>query len=137
MSEAQRNALILKFIRRSGMLYEQAEAMADDILETLGTVEPEPTQRDGSVPAYGGETFQVRAGDDKVAGKFLQRVVGPDGLTDQQRLGAATVGLCPNCQQPVNAHLPACLRDTAKGGFEPSDASYRRAITDKPLPPAV
>lgn len=58
-------------------------------------------------------------------------VVGSDGLTDAQRNAVGTVGLCPNCQQPNNAHLPACARVGANG-FEAVDPKAR---TKDPLPP--
>ena len=53
-------------------------------------------------------------------------VVGPDGLTDKQRDAVGNVGLCPNCQQPRNSHLPGCA---VASGEAP------RAITKDPLPP--
>jgi hypothetical protein len=55
-------------------------------------------------------------------------VLGPDGLTDIQRDAVGTVGLCPNCQQPKNRHLPACARAS---GEDPT------ARTKGRLPPAV
>lgn len=63
-------------------------------------------------------------------------VVGDDGLTDAQRAALphnGGVGLCPNCQQPKNSHLPGCAR-TSSNGFEPMDPKAR---TKDPLPPAV
>lgn len=54
-------------------------------------------------------------------------VVGPDGLTDVQRAAVASgVGLCANCQQPKNRHLPGCARAS---GEDP------KARTKDPLPP--
>lgn len=54
-------------------------------------------------------------------------VVGPDGLTDRQREAVASgVGLCPNCQQPKNRHLPGCARAS---GYD------SKAVTKDPLPP--
>lgn len=56
-------------------------------------------------------------------------VLGADGLTDRQRAAVATVGLCPNCQQPKNDHLPGCAR---------IDATFdNRSVTKDRLPPAV
>ncbi len=53
-------------------------------------------------------------------------VKGPDGLTDVQRGALSTVGLCSNCQQPNNDHLPGCA--VASG-------EDRRAVTKSALPP--
>ena len=66
---------------------------------------------------------------------FMQRApaspqpVRPDaqGLLPHQAAAVGTVGLCPNCQQPKNNHLPGCARQT---GEEPT------AITKNPLSPA-
>lgn len=55
-------------------------------------------------------------------------VVGPDGLTDRQRAAVGTVGLCPNCQQPKNAHAPGCA---VASGEDP------KARTANRLPPLV
>lgn len=54
-------------------------------------------------------------------------VKGPDGLTDKQRAALQTgVGLCPNCQQPTNDHLPACAR---------ASGEVPKAVTKPALPP--
>lgn len=53
-------------------------------------------------------------------------VVGSDGLTDQQRAAVGKQGLCSNCQQPNNAHLPGCA---VASGENP------RAVTKAPLSP--
>lgn len=56
-------------------------------------------------------------------------VVDADGLTAKQRAALDRgVGLCANCQQPRNAHLPGC---SVASGENP------RAITKDRLPPAV
>lgn len=55
-------------------------------------------------------------------------VVGDDGLTDKQRAAVGNVGLCPNCQQPNNDHLPGCARAS---GEDP------RAVTKRGLSPSV
>lgn len=103
----------------------------------MAPVESGPEVGPGGVPLYGNETWQRRQargeGETAVAAVHIQHLVGPDGLTDKQRVGAATVGLCPNCQQPVNAHLPGCLRDP-KGGF--TEAERSRVVTKAPLPPS-
>lgn len=81
-------------------------------------------------PTGAPETFQVRPESGEVAAKFLQRVVGPDGLTDSQRAGVARgIPLCPNCQQPTSDHLPGCAR-IPELGTDP------RAVTKAPLPPS-
>jgi len=70
----------------------------------------------------------LQEGDDFVKPRYVP-VVGADGLTDKQRAAVQSgVGLCPNCQQPKNAHLPGCARQSGE------DA---RAVTHDPLPPAV
>jgi hypothetical protein len=69
----------------------------------------------------------------QVAHGTYSPVVGVDGLTDKQRAALGKVGLCPNCQQPKNDHLPGCARVSANG-FEPMDPKAR---TKDPLPPAV
>jgi hypothetical protein len=55
-------------------------------------------------------------------------VVGADGLTDKQRAAVGGVGLCANCQQPNNDHLPACAKAS---GLD------KRAVTKEALPPSV
>lgn len=55
-------------------------------------------------------------------------VVGPDGLTAKQRAAIGGVGLCANCQQPNNGHLPGCAKESGED---------KRAVTKDPLPPAV
>jgi len=55
-------------------------------------------------------------------------VVGPDGLTAKQRAAVGGVGLCANCQQPNNNHLPGCAKASGED---------KRAVTKDPLPPAV
>lgn len=55
------------------------------------------------------------------------RVVGGAALTPEQEAAIGTVGLCPNCQQPNNNHLPGCARQS---GEDP------RAVTKNPLPAA-
>lgn len=51
---------------------------------------------------------------------------GNDGLTDKQRAAMSTVGLCPNCQEPNNDHLPGCAR---------ASGEVPNAITKTQLPP--
>lgn len=61
-------------------------------------------------------------------------VVGADGLTDAQRNALQRgIGLCPNCQQPKDDHLPGCAR-VANGGMPPMDP---RAVTKAKLPPVL
>jgi hypothetical protein len=60
--------------------------------------------------------------------KHYVPVVGPDGLTDIQRAAVGGVGLCPNCQQPNNRHLPGCARASGED---------RKAVTKTALPPVV
>lgn len=55
-------------------------------------------------------------------------VVGADGLTEKQRVAVGSVGLCGNCQQPNNSHLPGCARASGED---------KRAFTKDPLSPAV
>lgn len=80
----------------------------------------------------GGEEFNGKD-DAEHAFRWIVPVVGPDGLTDKQRAALGNVGLCPNCQQPNNGHLPGCAR-TGSNGFEPMDPKAR---TKPPLPPAI
>lgn len=70
----------------------------------------------------------VGASDPERAPVFTQPVIGPDGLTDKQRAALGTVGLCPNCQQPKDDHLPGCARAS---GEDP------KARTKDRLSPAV
>lgn len=102
----------------------------------LGRAITAPEVSPEGVPLYGNENWQRRqergTGEQAVAAVHIQHVVGPDGLTDAQRIGAATVGLCPNCQQPKNNHLPGCLRDP-RAGF--TEKEQGRAITKDRLPP--
>jgi hypothetical protein len=61
-------------------------------------------------------------------------VTGADGLTDAQRNALQRgIGLCPNCQQPKDDHLPGCAR-VAQGGMSPMDP---RAVTKPKLPPVL
>lgn len=70
----------------------------------------------------------------QVAHGVYTPVLGPDGLTDGQRAAIANgVGLCPNCQQPKDNHLPGCARVGARG-FEPVDP---KAVTKDRLSPSV
>ncbi len=55
-------------------------------------------------------------------------IVGADGLTEKQRAAVGGVGLCSNCQQPKNSHLPGCAQAS---GEDP------RARTKDPLPPVA
>lgn len=66
--------------------------------------------------------------DAEHAFRFYAPVVGPDGLTDKQRAAVGGVGLCRNCQQPKDDHLPGCA---LYSGEDP------KAVTKSPLPPAV
>lgn len=106
-----------------------------DIMQAAGVA----TDPETGVPLYGNETWQARkergTGDQAVAAKHIQHVVGPDGLTDAQRVALAKgVGLCPNCQQSNERHLPGCLRDPANGF---TDKERGRAVTKAKLPPAA
>lgn len=122
-----KDSLILDLMRKKGMSLAEAEAFVAD-LDVPD--EPEP-ERDGAWQA--GDTFEVRKGNDRVAGRFIVAQRGADGLTASQRAGVERgVGLCPNCQQPVDAHVPGCLRDP-RNGFREDERS--RVVTKSPLAP--
>jgi len=142
VSKALANALTLAVVEQLGLDIQTARAFANDFVEenadlfgapdkvshvqALGQVIGHVVTPQGNV---GDQTWLARPGTNEVAPKHLVRVVGDDGLTDKQRIGAATVGLCPNCQQPTNDHLPGCARI-------PETGSDSRAVTKQPLPPS-
>lgn len=69
-----------------------------------------------------GESIRVRA-KPATAGTLTAK---------QQAALDGGIGLCPNCQQPTNDHIPGCAR-IAVGGMPPMDP---RAVTRSPLPVA-
>lgn len=68
----------------------------------------------------------VRASGGDRATVMVVQTQGPDGLTPKQRAAVGTIGLCPNCQQPRNDHVPGC---SVASGYDV------RAVTKTPLPP--
>ncbi len=61
------------------------------------------------------------------AGVQRVAVLNANGLTAAQQAALdGGIGLCPNCQQPTNNHLPGCARAS---GEDP------KARTKAPLPP--
>ena len=79
----------------------------------------------------GAPTSIVNRGDENRATTRYAPVLGIDGLTDKQRAATKNcVGLCQNCQQPENDHLPGCARIPGMG-------SDMRARTKAALPPAI
>ena len=52
---------------------------------------------------------------------------------EQEQALATGVGLCPNCQQPKNDHLPGCSRAFA----DPNDPFLKGAITKNKLNPVA
>lgn len=83
---------------------------------------PQPVRAAPTAPV--GTTYDTK---EAAYGTYVP-VVGPDGLTEKQRAAVGKQGLCPNCQQPTDDHLPACARQS---GEDP------KAVTKKGLPPAV
>ena len=123
------DSMTLKLMRDKGMSLDEAAELAESLAEDVPEVPEAPAQPE--VPLYSNENWPARKGTDQVAAKYIQRVVGPDGLTDGQRIGLSKgIALCPNCQQPETTHLPGCSRIPGVG----SDA---RARTEGRLPPAV
>lgn len=139
------NALTLALVEGfEGMDIKHAREFATSFVEENAELfaSPAPTtaerakaivQRAGPQPADLREPGQA-LGVDEEGNPVLPRavkhhvpVVGADGLTDTQRNAVASgVGLCPNCQQPKNRHLPGCARAS---GYD------QRAVTKDPLPP--
>lgn len=65
----------------------------------------------------------------EVAHPIYVPATGPDGLTAKQRAAVeAGVGLCSNCQQPKDDHLPSCAK---------ASGMDKRAVTKGALPPAI
>lgn len=128
-----RDGLILQLMRTKGMSLQEAEAFVEDL--DVPEEEPEPAQRQRQRGAWeAGDTFEVRKGSEKVASRFIVAQRGSDGLTASQREGLERgARLCPNCQQPEDDHIPACLRDP-KNGFREDER--RRVVTKSPLAPS-
>ena len=73
-------------------------------------------------------------GDEERATVLHVPAVDAGGLTPRQRSAVdGGVGLCPNCHEPNNDHLPGCSRMSVNG-FAPMDP---RAVTKDPLPPSA
>lgn len=122
------NALTLDLATRLNVDIGVAKQFATSFFEENADLFSAPAVAKGPVPANVARPASLpapQATGDFVHGTYVP-VVGPDGLTDQQRAAVGTVGLCQNCQQPKNAHLPGCA---VASGEAP------RAVTKDPLPP--
>jgi hypothetical protein len=115
----------------------EAKAIAEraPLVVDYGTGRAVPSRNDAPPQVRPrGEPGLLEHDTKQVAHGVYTPVLGPDGLTDNQRAAMARgVGLCPNCQQPKTDHLPGCSRVSANG-FEPVDP---KAVTKDPLSPAV
>ena len=141
------NALTLAFIE-AGLVVEAAKARAIAFVEDNGELWSAPSVTKSVLPSYPVDLREPGQPLDEdpyptwreMATQYDERfpieraivhkvsVVGPDGLTDKQRAAVGGVGLCQNCQQPNNSHLPGCARASKED---------MRAVTKDPLPPAV
>jgi hypothetical protein len=141
MSKALVNALTLALMESqlADMLVIDAKAFATrfveenaDLLTTQVVVTPTQVERRPGGPTVVTGTAQEEVVADPVTGelpravKHYVPVQGPDGLTDKQRAAIGGVGLCSNCQQPKNSHLPGC---SVASGYDV------KARTKDPLPP--
>lgn len=131
-----RSDIIIKLMRDKGWTLDEAEEFLSDIPEN-DPATPEAARARQAWEA--GDTFQVRRGGpesnkDAPASRFIVAQRGPNGLTATQQAGVDRgEKLCPNCHEPEDAHVPACLRDK-KNGFE--GKVRRKAITRGILPPS-
>lgn len=118
--------IALGLVDSLGLPVAEAKAMAAEapLVVDMATGKAQPSRPD-PVPRAMAQTGAL---DDVEAVKPMRvPVVGADGLTDRQRAAIEKgVALCPNCQQPVNSHLPGCARAS---GEDP------KARTKTALPP--
>ncbi len=102
-----------------------AEQWVADNLDLFENV-PRPVVPGTRVASATAPAFEViPQHGDALHGTYVP-VKGADGMTDVQRAALGNVGLCSNCQQPNNDHLPGCA--VASG-------EDRRAVTKSALPP--
>lgn len=132
---SNRDTLLVGFMRK-GMSLAEAEALLEGIdVPEAPTPEPLTVGVPLSQGAWNaGDSVQVRgargAGETAIAARFSVAPRGADGLTAEQARGRAQgITNCPNCQRPVDNHLPGCSRIPGTG----SDA---RAVTKGVLPPS-
>lgn len=114
--------LALAILTRADMTVARATELAKAApLEPSKKLKP---QNEGLPPAV--QTALQADGDAPIRPRYVP-VLDADGLTAKQRAALDRgIGLCANCQQPRNAHLPGC---SVASGENP------RAITKDRLPP--
>jgi hypothetical protein len=130
---SNRDSFVLKLMKTKGMSLEEAEAFVEDL-----DIPEAPAAGQHARQAWeAGDSFQVRRGTGEgeraVTDRFIVAQRGPNGMTARQQAGLDRgVGLCPNCQQPADDHIPGCLRDP-RNGFRPEE--QQRAVTKGTMSP--
>lgn len=134
MSKAIVNALTIALAMQEDMPLGQADAFAQRFVADnidLFTVVVQQVTGPTAPTVIGGPvrpvSDQSEPNPQNPANRMTVPVRGPDGLTAAQRAAVESgIGLCPNCQQPTNDHLPGCARAS---GEDP------KARTKSALPP--
>jgi|GEM_PF-4697307 len=99
-------ALIIRGLLAPSAAMEFAEQWVADNADLFGGP-PARVPATRSAPASAPPFEVVAESRDFVHGTYVP-IVGEDGLTDKQRSAVGKQGLCQNCQQPKDDHLPGC-----------------------------